>query len=189
MKTVYLSLGSNLGARAQNIARAIEALGAHGVRVTRQSSLYETGPVDVRGRGWFLNCAVEAERDLMPRQLMNALLAIERTLGRRQERGTHPWDQNGAGQAQDGSVDEPGGDRNLRPRKPHDGPGGQLSSLLICISLTRLPPACGSHPGVRPRRPASPTARRLPLALPPPALRCVRVRRFRPRWRGGCCPR
>jgi 2-amino-4-hydroxy-6-hydroxymethyldihydropteridine diphosphokinase len=83
MKTVYLSLGSNMGDRARNIARAIEALGAHGVRVTRQSSLYETEPVDVRGGGWFLNCVVEAETELMPRQLMQALLAIERSLGRR----------------------------------------------------------------------------------------------------------
>ena len=82
MKTVYLSLGSNMGDRAQNIARAIEALDAHGVRVTRQSSLYETEPVDVRGGGWFLNCVVEGETDLMPRQLMDALLAIERSMGR-----------------------------------------------------------------------------------------------------------
>jgi len=72
-----------MGDRAQNIARAIEALGARGVRVKRQSSLYETEPVDVRGGGWFLNCVVEAETDMMPRQLMNALLAIERSLGRR----------------------------------------------------------------------------------------------------------
>jgi 2-amino-4-hydroxy-6-hydroxymethyldihydropteridine diphosphokinase len=85
MKTVYLSLGSNMGDRAENIARAIEALGARGVRVKRQSSLYETEPVDVRGGGWFLNCVVEAETDMMPRQLMNALLAIERSLGRRRE--------------------------------------------------------------------------------------------------------
>jgi len=83
MKTVYLSLGSNMGDRAQNIARAIDALGKHGVRVTRESSLYETEPVDVSGPGWFLNCVIEAETDLMPRQLMNALLAIERSLGRR----------------------------------------------------------------------------------------------------------
>jgi 2-amino-4-hydroxy-6-hydroxymethyldihydropteridine diphosphokinase len=83
MKTVYLSLGSNMGERAQNIARAIEALGERGVRVTRQSSLYETEPVAVRGPGWFLNCVIEAETDLLPRQLMNALLAIERSLGRR----------------------------------------------------------------------------------------------------------
>ena len=83
MKTVYLSLGSNLGNRAENIQRAIEALGSHGVRLKRQSSLYETEPVDVRNQGWFLNCVVEAETNLMPRQLMKALLETERALGRR----------------------------------------------------------------------------------------------------------
>ncbi|HXQ27422.1 MAG TPA: 2-amino-4-hydroxy-6-hydroxymethyldihydropteridine diphosphokinase [Candidatus Acidoferrales bacterium] len=82
MKTIHLSLGSNMGERAQNIARAVEALGMRGVRVTWQSSLYETEPVDVRGGGWFLNCVVEAETEMMPRQLMNALLAIERSMGR-----------------------------------------------------------------------------------------------------------
>ena len=83
MSTVYLSLGSNLGDRAENIARAIQALGARGVRVTRQSSLYETEPVDVRGGGWFLNGVVEAETNMLPRQLMQTLLIIERSLGRR----------------------------------------------------------------------------------------------------------
>lgn len=83
MKSVYLSLGSNMGDRARIIARAIDALAAHGVRVTRQSSLYETEPVDIRSQSWFLNCVVEAETDLMPRQLMHALLEIERSVGRR----------------------------------------------------------------------------------------------------------
>lgn len=82
METVYLSLGSNMGDRAQNIARAIAALGARGVRVTRQSSLYETEPVDVRGDGWFLNGVIEAETELAPEELMQALLSIERSLGR-----------------------------------------------------------------------------------------------------------
>jgi 2-amino-4-hydroxy-6-hydroxymethyldihydropteridine diphosphokinase len=82
MKTIYLSLGSNVGDRAENITRAIEALAARGVRVTRQSSLYETEPVNMRGGGWFLNGAVEAETELMPRQLIEGLLAIERSLGR-----------------------------------------------------------------------------------------------------------
>lgn len=71
-----------MGDRAENIARAIGALGAHGVRVVRKSSLYETEPVEVRGGGWFLNCVVDVETGLMPRQLMNALLEIERSLGR-----------------------------------------------------------------------------------------------------------
>jgi 2-amino-4-hydroxy-6-hydroxymethyldihydropteridine diphosphokinase len=85
--TVYISLGSNLGDRAQNIARAVEALGARGVRVTRQSSLYETEPVEVRGGGWFLNSAVEAETQMRPGQLMQTLLIIERSLGRQRRRG------------------------------------------------------------------------------------------------------
>jgi 2-amino-4-hydroxy-6-hydroxymethyldihydropteridine diphosphokinase len=72
-----------MGDRAENITRAIGALASHGVRVTRQSSLYETEPLDVRNQGWFLNCVLEGETDLMPRQLMRALLEIERALGRR----------------------------------------------------------------------------------------------------------
>ena len=91
MKTIYLSLGSNMGDRAGNIRRAIEALGAPAsavpgdgpiARVVRESSLYETEPVEMREQGWFLNCVVEAETELMPRQLMRGLLAIERGLGR-----------------------------------------------------------------------------------------------------------
>jgi 2-amino-4-hydroxy-6-hydroxymethyldihydropteridine diphosphokinase len=82
MEKVYLSLGSNMGDRAHNIARAITALGAHGVQVTRESSLYETEPVDVRGDVWFLNCVIEAETELAPEELMRVLLSIERSLGR-----------------------------------------------------------------------------------------------------------
>jgi 2-amino-4-hydroxy-6-hydroxymethyldihydropteridine diphosphokinase len=82
MKTIYLSLGSNIGDRAANIARAIEALAARDVRVTRESSLYETEPLELREQAWFLNCVVEAQTDLMPLQLVHALLAIERDLGR-----------------------------------------------------------------------------------------------------------
>lgn len=82
MTAVYLSLGSNLGDRQANIAHAIAMLRERGVRVTRESSLYETEPVDVRGGEWFLNAAVEAETDLTPVELMRVLLDIERSLGR-----------------------------------------------------------------------------------------------------------
>jgi 2-amino-4-hydroxy-6-hydroxymethyldihydropteridine diphosphokinase len=81
--TVYLSLGSNVGDRASNLARAIEALEAAGVRVLRRSSLYATEPVDFRTQGWFLNCVVEAETEWMPRQLLAGVQRIELGLGRR----------------------------------------------------------------------------------------------------------
>ena len=82
MTTVYLSLGSNMGDRAENIARAIAALGQHGVRVMQESSLYETEPLEIRDQPWFLNCALEAETELSPQELMEALLRIEREMGR-----------------------------------------------------------------------------------------------------------
>ena len=82
MASVYLSLGSSVGNRAENIARAIEALAMHDIRVVKQSSLYETEPVEMREPEWFLNCVVEAQTDLPPRELMRALLEIERSLGR-----------------------------------------------------------------------------------------------------------
>jgi 2-amino-4-hydroxy-6-hydroxymethyldihydropteridine diphosphokinase len=81
--TVYLSLGSNVGDRAANLARAIEALERAGVRTLRRSSLYATEPVDFRTQSWFLNCVVEAETALMPRQLLVAVERIELSLGRR----------------------------------------------------------------------------------------------------------
>lgn len=80
-KTVYLSLGSNLGDRAENIAAAIAALDAAGVRVTKQSSLYQTEPVGFAPQSWFLNCCVAAETELMPRQLLHALREIQRAIG------------------------------------------------------------------------------------------------------------
>jgi 2-amino-4-hydroxy-6-hydroxymethyldihydropteridine diphosphokinase len=82
MNNAFLSLGSNIGDRAQNIARAIEALPSHGVRVVKQSSLYETEPIELRAQGWFLNCVVEVETILPPEELMQKLLEIERSLGR-----------------------------------------------------------------------------------------------------------
>jgi 2-amino-4-hydroxy-6-hydroxymethyldihydropteridine diphosphokinase len=83
MATIYLSLGSNKGDRARYIARAIEALGACGVKVSRRSSLYETEPVETSSKSWFLNCVLKAETELLPPQLMHRLLDIERALGRR----------------------------------------------------------------------------------------------------------
>src|SRR6202521_6052044 len=82
-KLIYLSLGSNLGDRTANLERAIAVLPEGGVRVLRQSSLYETEPVDFLAQPWFLNCVVEGETSLMPRQLLHALQGIERKFGRK----------------------------------------------------------------------------------------------------------
>jgi len=94
MKTMYLSLGSNRGNRAENIEGSIKALSTRGIRVTRRSEVYETEPVDVRDQDWFLNCVIEAETEMGPEQLMRALLEIERSFGRQRRvpKGPRPLD-------------------------------------------------------------------------------------------------
>jgi 2-amino-4-hydroxy-6-hydroxymethyldihydropteridine diphosphokinase len=104
VKTVYLSLGANVGDRAGNLARAIEALEERGVRVVRRSSIYETEPVNAEG-GWFLNCAVEARTELMPRQLLEVALRIEREMGRKRRGGDARARGTDAGQREARTMD------------------------------------------------------------------------------------
>lgn len=93
-KTIYLSLGSNLGDRAALLARAISELSLAGIHVLRRSSLYATEPVDAPMQQWFLNCVVEAETEMLPRQLLRVIQQIERRLGRKRltERGPRTID-------------------------------------------------------------------------------------------------
>ena len=82
-KTVYLGLGSNLGEREDLLHRALGALGLAGVTILRHSSIYETAPMMVVDQPWFLNMAAEAETDLFPLQLLQAIKGVERALGRK----------------------------------------------------------------------------------------------------------
>lgn len=83
MKTVYLSLGSNLGNREGLLREALERLEAPDLRLRRVSSVYETEPQEVRDQPWFLNLVVEAETRLFPMQLLGRIRRIELALGRR----------------------------------------------------------------------------------------------------------
>ena len=88
-KTVYLSLGSNLGDRSANLKTAIEKLSEFG-SVAAVSSFYETEPVDTGPQPWFLNCAVKLDTERMPRQLIAAILNLEQTMGRQRRQEKAP---------------------------------------------------------------------------------------------------
>jgi 2-amino-4-hydroxy-6-hydroxymethyldihydropteridine diphosphokinase len=81
-RRVYLSLGSNVGDRAAYLSTAIDRIGALG-KVTAISSFYETEPVEFAAQPWFLNCVVELDTEKMPKQLLAAILDIEKEMGRR----------------------------------------------------------------------------------------------------------
>jgi 2-amino-4-hydroxy-6-hydroxymethyldihydropteridine diphosphokinase len=85
MEIVYIGLGGNMpsvaGAPEATLARAVERLGALG-RVVRRSRLYSTAPVGLADQPRFVNAAVALETGLSARQLLTALLRIEREFGR-----------------------------------------------------------------------------------------------------------
>jgi len=79
---VAISVGSNLGDRADNISVAIARLRTLLANLT-VSALIETDPVDVVGdQPRFLNGAVTGDFDGTPRQLLDLLLQIECAVGR-----------------------------------------------------------------------------------------------------------
>lgn len=79
----YLGLGSNVGDRAANLRRAVEALPAAGVAVLACSSLYDTDPVgEVLDQPSFLNAVIRVDTDLEPLALLDAVKRTEAELGR-----------------------------------------------------------------------------------------------------------
>ena len=83
MKTVYLSLGSNLGDRELMLRSALDRLNAADLRIVRVSSVYETEPVGFKEQPFFLNLVAEGETDLFPLMLLSRIQKVELLLGRK----------------------------------------------------------------------------------------------------------
>ena len=79
----FVGLGSNLGEREATLWKALEGLGAtEGIEVVAVSSFRETDPVGVVDQPRFVNAAAALETSLSPRELLERLLDVERSLGR-----------------------------------------------------------------------------------------------------------
>jgi 2-amino-4-hydroxy-6-hydroxymethyldihydropteridine diphosphokinase len=85
-----VALGSNLSDRLENLRaarRRIVAL-ANVQPPILSSAIYETEPVDCeRGAGKFLNAVVEFEYESDPADLLEQLVGIEESLGRKRDHG------------------------------------------------------------------------------------------------------
>jgi len=86
MPRAYVGLGANLGEREGALRAALAALDAtEGIDVVAVSTFRETDPVDYLDQPRFLNAAAALETTLAPRELLDALLEVERSLGRTRE--------------------------------------------------------------------------------------------------------
>src|SRR4030042_2557033 len=79
--TVYLSLGSNLGNRQENLDRALKLLSER-MRVCKVSSIYDTEAVGPITQPRFLNLACEVFTHLTPEGLLALAKGIEQKMGR-----------------------------------------------------------------------------------------------------------
>ena len=78
----YIGLGANLGDARSAVQAAIAAIGRlDGVRLTKQSSLYGSAPVDAGGAD-YVNAVVQVQTTLTGLQLLLALQGIEAQAGR-----------------------------------------------------------------------------------------------------------
>ena len=86
MNDVYLSIGTNIGERYENLQHAIRLLmGTEGIEVERISSVYETAAVGFTDQADFLNIAVYVKTIHSPSEMLEICQSIENELGRVRE--------------------------------------------------------------------------------------------------------
>lgn len=83
MAKAYLSIGSNIGNRIENLQAAIDGLRKAGISVEQISHVYETEPVGGVVQDDFLNLAVRIATQLTAHELLDQLHIIEQNLHRK----------------------------------------------------------------------------------------------------------
>ena len=85
---VFIALGSNIEPRLDHLRSALDALRPLG-EVVKVSSIYETAPVGGVPQPEYLNAVVELNTTRGPLDLLHALKAIEKNLGRQERPRWH----------------------------------------------------------------------------------------------------
>ena len=80
--TIYLGLGTNIGNKEENLARAIEKLSLALGTCTAQSPFIESAPWGFESDNSFLHCCAAFDTALSPMEVLDATERIERELGR-----------------------------------------------------------------------------------------------------------
>lgn len=90
--TACIGLGGNVGDAAGTLRAAFDALDAlPRTQLLRASRLYRTPAWGLRGQPDFINAAALLETSLSPRELLHALLDVERGFGRDRGQEAQRW--------------------------------------------------------------------------------------------------
>ena len=78
-----IGLGSNVGDKRSNIARALSLLTEKGdIRLVKRSRDYKSAPWGVKDQDWFVNACVSVATELSARTLLERCQGVENTMGR-----------------------------------------------------------------------------------------------------------
>jgi len=83
---IFISTGSNLGDRRQNLLRAEALLEEAGCAIVQRSRIVESAPWGLEDQPAFLNRVLEIRSSLPPQDLLEVLLGIEEVMGRKRGR-------------------------------------------------------------------------------------------------------
>jgi 2-amino-4-hydroxy-6-hydroxymethyldihydropteridine diphosphokinase len=79
---VYLSLGTNLGNKEENLQNALKLLEEQVGNIVSQSALYASSPWGFVSENSFLNCVIAINKTFSPQELLSITQHIELSLGR-----------------------------------------------------------------------------------------------------------
>ncbi len=82
LRNTYLSLGSNLENKHENLQKAVDLIAEKAGMVTKVSTIYKTASWGFKSNTFF-NICIEVLTSLNPEDLFNTLQQIEQTLGRK----------------------------------------------------------------------------------------------------------
>jgi 2-amino-4-hydroxy-6-hydroxymethyldihydropteridine diphosphokinase len=88
---ILIALGANLateryGPPEKGLDAALRALEAKEIHVVRRSRWYRSAPVPPSDQPWYVNGVAVIETDRTPAELLDCLLEVERSFGRRRRR-------------------------------------------------------------------------------------------------------
>lgn len=91
LQRCVLALGSNIGDREENLYQGLSLIREQCGEIERISSIFETSPLPVPHveQGAFFNLTLILQTSLSPKNLLEELLQIERTVGRDRSNEIH----------------------------------------------------------------------------------------------------
>ncbi len=81
-KTVYISLGSNLGESVKTIKAALKLMQSESIKLIEVSKYYKSEPWGKKDQNYFVNCVAKLEVKLSPWKLLAKFQEIEKQLGK-----------------------------------------------------------------------------------------------------------